>query len=64
LKCLTSLNLAQNFRISNAAVPALASLTRLTTLNLTHCRVNSAGIRGLAPLRNLATLAIKVWRCR
>ena len=58
-KSLKSLNLGQNFRISDDAVPALLLLQDLTSLNLTHSRITSEGVSRLGRLRNLTTLALK-----
>lgn len=51
LPSLTSLSLAQNGRVGNAALPLLvAGLKGLTHLNLAHTRVSSSGMQHLAGL--------------
>ena len=42
---LTSLNLAQNERITNRGASYLASLSKLKALNLSYTRVNLEGLR-------------------
>ena len=56
---LTLLNLGQNFRISDAAVPFLLQLDKLGSLNLQYSRISSEGVTQLSRLSNLTTLALK-----
>ena len=44
---LTSLSLAHNVGITDAALPQLARLTNLCSLNLTHCKISSNGLTAL-----------------
>ena len=56
---MTLLNLGQNFRISDAAVPFLLQLDKLGSLNLQYSRISSEGVTQLSRLSNLTTLALK-----
>ena len=56
---LTLLNLGQNFRISDAAVPFLLQLHKLGSLNLQYSRISNEGVTQLSQLSNLTTLALK-----
>eukprot|EP00741_Cyanophora_paradoxa_P018564 tig00021070_g17923.t1 len=59
LSRLSSLNLSQNYRLSDACVPALGRLPLLTALNLSHTRLTSAGALQLASsLPQLQTLSL------
>ncbi len=44
---LTSLSLAQNLAITDAALPLLARLTNLCSLNLTHSKISGNGLTAL-----------------
>ena len=55
---LESLNLANNSRISDDAMPALCMLKALRNLNLTHSRVTSEGILHLIVLQKLESLSV------
>jgi Leucine rich repeat/Leucine Rich repeat len=62
LQNLTSLNLSQNERITNRGAAALAALSKLQSLNLSHTSVNSEALIHFSNLRNLQSLAI--YGCR
>lgn len=55
---LTSLNLAQNERISNRGASSLSSLSKLKALNLSYTGVNFEGLRYLSGLLQLQSLAL------
>ena len=55
---LESLNLANNHRITDGAMPYISSLKSLRNLNLTHSRVTSDGILYLVVLQRLESLSI------
>lgn len=55
---LESLNLANNHRISDEAMPSICLLKNLKNLNLTHSRVTSEGILHLLNLRRLESLSV------
>ncbi|CAB9527421.1 F-box LRR-repeat protein [Seminavis robusta] len=57
LENLTNLNISQNDRITNRGASALAPLTKLKSLNLSHTRVNASGqLRLPISLTSLAML--------
>jgi len=56
---LTLLNLGQNFRITDAAVPSLLRLEKLGSLNLQYSRITNEGVSQLSRLTNLTALALK-----
>lgn len=58
LENLTSLNLSQNERITNRGAAALASLTKLKTLNLSNTQVDSEALIHFSDLRSLKSLAL------
>ena len=51
LRVLSSLSLAQNFRITDRSALHLASLSRLTSLNLNQSKFTGNGTHALHPLK-------------
>ena len=62
LENLTSLNLAQNERITNNGASALAALHKLKSLNLSHTGVSASSLPFFKGLRQLQSLAM--YGCR